>query len=73
MRSTRAQPFEYGSLAMILDLIRPAGDCWVAFTEDGTRRTVLQSGNITAAVGELVTIVLGENADRSLRLDVVRE
>jgi hypothetical protein len=67
------QPFEYGSLALILDAIRPAGDYWVAFTEDGTRNIVLESGTITASVGELVTVVLGENADRSLRVDVVRE
>lgn len=67
------QPFEYGSLAMILDAIRPAGDYWVAFTEDGTRKIVLETGTITARVGELVTVVLGENADRSLRVDVVRE
>jgi Domain of unknown function (DUF4397) len=67
------EPFEYGSLAMILDAIRPAGDYWVAFTEKGTRRIVLDSGTIPAAVGELVTVVLGENADRSLRVDIVRE
>jgi hypothetical protein len=67
------QPFEYGSLALIGDLIRPAGDYTVAFTEAGTRRVVLDSGNIQAAVGELLTVVLGENADRSLRVDVVRE
>jgi Domain of unknown function (DUF4397) len=67
------QPFEYGSLALIGDIIRPAGEYWVAFTEDGTRKIVLDSGEITAAVGELVTVVLGENADRSLRVDVVRE
>lgn len=67
------QPFEYGSLALIGDIIRPAGDYWVAFTEDGTRRIVLESGTIPAAVGELVTVVLGENSDRSLRVDVVRE
>ena len=67
------QPFAYGSLALIGDLTRPAGDYWVAFTEAGTRRLVLKSENIEAAVGELVTVVLGENADRSLRVDVVRE
>jgi Domain of unknown function (DUF4397) len=67
------QPFEYGSLALIGDIIRPAGDYWVAFTEAGTRKIVLDSGEISAAVGELVTVVLGENADRSLRVDVVRE
>jgi hypothetical protein len=67
------QPFEYGSLAMILDAVRPAGDYTVAFTEDNTRRVLLETGPITASVGELVTVVLGENADRSLRVDVVRE
>jgi hypothetical protein len=67
------QPFEYGSLALIGDIIRPAGNYWVAFTEDGSRKIVLDSGEIPAAVGELVTVVLGENADRSLRVDVVRE
>jgi hypothetical protein len=66
-------PFEYGSLALIGDLIRPAGSYTVAFTEAGTRRVVLDSGDIPAAVGELLTVVLGENADRSLRVDVVRE
>jgi hypothetical protein len=67
------QPFEYGSLAMILDLIRPAGDYTVEFTHRGTRQIVLDTGPIRAAVGELVTVVLGENADRSLRVDIVRE
>jgi uncharacterized protein DUF4397 len=66
-------PFEYGSLALIGDLVRSAGDYTVAFTEAGTRRVVLDSGKITAAVGELLTVVLGENADQSLRVDVVRE
>jgi hypothetical protein len=60
-------------LALIGDIIRPAGDYWVAFTEAGTRRIILESGTISAAVGELVTVVLGENADQSLRVDVVRE
>ena len=67
------QPFEYGSLALIGDIIRPAGDYWVAFTEAGTRKIVLESGTISAAIGELVTVVLGKNADQSLRVDVVRE
>jgi Domain of unknown function (DUF4397) len=67
------QPFAYGSLALILDAIRPTGDYWVAFTEAETRRVVLQSETIAASVGELVIVVLGENADRSLRVDVVRE
>ncbi len=67
------QPFEYGSLALIGDLTRAAGDYWVAFTETGTRRIVLKSEDIEVAVGELVTVVLGENADHSLRVDVVRE
>jgi hypothetical protein len=34
---------------------------------------VLESEEIVAAAGELITIALGENADRSLRVDVVRE
>jgi Domain of unknown function (DUF4397) len=67
------QPFEYGSLALIADMIRLPGDYWVAFTEHGTRRVLLDSGTITAGEGELVTVVLGENADQSLRVDVVRE
>jgi hypothetical protein len=67
------EPFEYGSLALIGDLIRGPGDYWVAFTEKGTRRVVLESGTIGADEGELVTVVLGENADQSLRVDVVRE
>ena len=66
-------PFAYGSLALIGDMLRPAGDYTVAFTEASTRRVVLDSGKITATVGELLTVVLGENADRSLRVDVVRE
>lgn len=66
-------PFEYGSLALIGDLIRPAGIYNVAFTEAGTRQVVLESGDIPAEWGELLTVVLGENADRSLRVDVVRE
>lgn len=66
-------PFQYGSLALIGDLVRSAGDYTVAFTEAGTRRVVLDSGNIAARVGELLTVVLGENADQSLRVDVVRE
>jgi hypothetical protein len=67
------QPFAYGSLALIGDLVRAAGDYNVAFAEAGTRRVVLRSGTIEAAVGELVTVVLGENGDQSLRVDVVRE
>ena len=67
------QPFEYGSLALIADMIRLPGDYWVAFTEHGTRKILLDSGTITAGEGELVTVVLGENADKSLRVDVVRE
>jgi hypothetical protein len=66
-------PFEYGSLALIADIIRPAGHYTVAFTEAGTREVVLTSGDIRAAVGDLLTVVLGENADQSLRVDVVRE
>jgi uncharacterized protein DUF4397 len=67
------QPFEYGSLALVADMIRTPGDYWVAFTEHGTRKILLDSGTITAGEGELVTVVLGENADQSLRVDVVRE
>lgn len=66
-------PFQYGSLALIGDLVRSAGEYTVVFTEAGTRRVVLDSGTITAKVGELLTVVLGKNADRSLRVDVVRE
>jgi hypothetical protein len=32
---------------------------------------VLESGDIDAEAGELLTIVLGENAAQSLRVDVV--
>jgi hypothetical protein len=67
------QPFEYGGVALIGDLVRAAGDYTVAFAEAGTRRVALKSETIPAAEGELVTVVLGENADRSLRVDVVRE
>jgi hypothetical protein len=66
-------PFEYGSLALILDAVRPAGHYTMAFTKAGTRDVVLTSGEILAKLGELLIIVLGENADRSLRVDVVRE
>jgi Domain of unknown function (DUF4397) len=67
------QPFEYGSLALVADMLRTPGNYWVAFTDHGTRRVLIDSGTITAGPGELVTVVLGENADRSLRVDVVRE
>ena len=67
------QPFEYGSLALIADLVRRPGRYSVEFTEAGTTRPVLRSADIDAAAGELLTVVLGENADRSLRVDVVRE
>jgi hypothetical protein len=67
------QPFEYGSLALIADLVRRPGRYTVEFTEAGTTRLVLSSADIDAAAGELVTVVLGENADRSLRVDLVRE
>jgi hypothetical protein len=67
------QPFAYGSLALIADLVRRPGNYTVQFTEAGTTRVVLDSGEIVAAVGELLTVVLGEDADRSLRVDVVRE
>jgi hypothetical protein len=67
------EPFEYGSLALIGDLVRTPGRYTVQFTEDGTTRMVLESEEIVAAAGELVTVALGENADRSLRVDVVRE
>ena len=46
----------------------------VEFTEAGTTRIVLTSGDIdVSAAGGLITVVLGENADRSLRVDVLRE
>ena len=66
-------PFEYGSLALILDAIRPAGHYTVAFAEAGTRNVVLESPDIAAAAGDLLVVVLGENGDRSLRVDVIRE
>lgn len=67
------QPFEYGSLALIGDLLRPPGHYTVDFTKAGTRDVVLRSENIDAAEGDVLTVVLGENADRSLRVDVLRE
>jgi hypothetical protein len=67
------EPFEYGSLALISDAVRRPGEYAVQFTEKGTKRVVLESGAIDAAAGELLTVVLGEEADRSLRVDVVRE
>lgn len=35
-------------------------------------RVVLEEPGISGASGELITVVLGENADKSLRVDVVR-
>jgi len=67
------QPFAYGSLALTADLIRGPGHYIVKFTDAGTTRVVLDSGDIDAGAGELLTVVLGENADQSLRVDVVRE
>src|SRR6476646_8185613 len=66
------QPFAYGSLALTADLVRSPGHYVVEFTDAGTTHVVLQSGDIDAAAGELLTVVLGENADRSLRVDVVQ-
>jgi uncharacterized protein DUF4397 len=65
------QPFTYGSLALTADLIRSPGHYIVKFTDAGTTHVVLDSGDIDAAAGELLTVVLGENADQSLRVDVV--
>jgi hypothetical protein len=68
------QPFEYGSLALTADLVRRPGHWTVDFTEAGTTRIVLTSGDLdVSAAGGLVTVVLGENADQSLRVDVLRE
>jgi hypothetical protein len=66
------QPFAYGSLALTADLVRSPGHYVVEFTEAGTTHVVLQSADIDAVAGELLTVVLGENADRSLRVDVVQ-
>ena len=68
------QPFEYGSLALTADLVRWPGHWTVEFTEAGTTRIVLTTGDLdVSAAGGLVTVVLGENADQSLRVDVLRE
>jgi hypothetical protein len=68
------QPFVYGSLALTADLVRWPGRWIVEFTEAGTTRIVLTSGVLdVGAAGGLVTVVLGENADESLRVDVLRE
>jgi hypothetical protein len=68
------QPFAYGSLALTADLVRWPGHWTVEFTEAGTTRIVLTSGDLdVSAAGGLVTVVLGENADQSLRVDVLRE
>ena len=68
------QPFEYGSLALTADLVRWPGHWTVEFTEAGTTRIVLTSGDLdVSAAGGLITLVLGENADQSLRVDVLRE
>lgn len=66
------QPFSYGSLALTADLLRRPGHYVVKFTEAGTTHVVLDSGDIDAAANELLTVVLGENGDRTLRVDVVR-
>jgi hypothetical protein len=66
------QPFTYGSLSLTADLIRAPGHYVVKFTDAGTTHVVLESGDIDAAAGELLTVVLGENGDQSLRVDVVR-
>ena len=68
------QPFAYGSLALTADLVRRPGHWTVEFTEAGTTRIVLTTGDLDlSAAGGLVTVVLGENADQSLRVDVLRE
>jgi len=68
------QPFAYGSLALTADLVRQPGHWTVEFTEAGTTRIVLTSGDLNvSAAGGLITVVLGENADQSLRVDVLRE
>jgi hypothetical protein len=68
------QPFAYGSLALTADLVRRPGHWTVEFAEAGTTRIVLTSGDLdVSAAGGLVTVVLGENADQSLRVDVLRE
>jgi hypothetical protein len=66
------QPFAYGSLALTADLVRAPGHYVVEFTDAGTTHVVLESADIDAAAGELLTVVLGENADQSLRVDVVQ-
>jgi hypothetical protein len=66
------QPFAYGSLALTADLIRRPGQYVVKFTDAGTAHVALESGDIDAEAGELLTVVLGENADQSLRVDVVQ-
>jgi hypothetical protein len=67
------QPFGYGTLTQTADLLRRPGHYVVKFTDAGTTRVVLESPDIEAAKDELITVVLGENADQSLRVDVVRE
>ncbi|HEX3275015.1 MAG TPA: DUF4397 domain-containing protein [Gemmatimonadales bacterium] len=67
------QPFVYGGLILTADLIRRPGHYVVKFTDAGTTRVVLQSDDIEAAADELITVVLGEDADQSLRVDVIRE
>ena len=53
------QPFAYGSLALTADLVRAPGHYVVEFTDAGTTHVVLQSGDINAAAGELLTVVWG--------------
>jgi hypothetical protein len=66
------QPFAYGTLALSAALIRPPGSYDVRYTDQGTTHVVLDSSGIAGVAGELLTVVLGENADESLRVDVVR-
>jgi hypothetical protein len=67
------KPFAYGSLALTADLLRSPGHYTVEFTDAGTTHVVLASDDIDARAGSSFTVVLGENADGSLRVDVVRE
>jgi hypothetical protein len=67
------QPFAYGSLALTADLIRWPGHWTVEFVQPGSSEVLLTSGDLDAKAGELITVVLGENADHSLRVDVLRE
>ena len=67
-------PFDYGvglSDAFPGYIQRDPGQYRLSFTERGTLTVLLDSGPIDLAAGSVVTAVLGQNGDGSLRVDLV--